>query len=70
MTILEASVAVGIMVGSIITFYLIRAVGNVYVILISASLAAIAYAFAVLHLRESLTGALDVSIMPTLIIFW
>lgn len=66
MTLLQATLSVGMVVGSLLSFYLIRAVGNVYLLLINASLASVAYAFTVINLKESIVGAVDVSTTCTL----
>ncbi|XP_049876941.1 solute carrier family 46 member 3-like [Pectinophora gossypiella] len=57
MTILEAMVSVGSVVGGIASSYLLKAVGNVYLLLIVAVLNVISYAYSNIYLRESLTGA-------------
>ncbi|CAK1552498.1 unnamed protein product [Leptosia nina] len=57
MTIVEASVSVGSVIGSLVSSYLLRAVGNVYLLLITASLCVIAYVFTNCCLDESLPGA-------------
>ncbi|XP_041984971.1 proton-coupled folate transporter-like [Aricia agestis] len=57
MTILEASVSAGSVIGSIASSYLLRAVGNVYLLLISTSLCVIGYLFTNVFLSESLPNA-------------
>ncbi|XP_050681466.1 solute carrier family 46 member 3-like [Leptidea sinapis] len=57
MTIVEASVSVGSVIGSVASSYLLRAVGNVYLLLITSSLYVIAYVFTNVVLEESLRGA-------------
>lgn len=57
MTIVEASFSAGSVLGSLASSYLLRAVGNVYLLLIAASLCVIAYVFTNCCLDESLPGA-------------
>ncbi|CAH2267017.1 proton-coupled folate transporter-like [Pararge aegeria] len=57
MTVVEASVSAGTVVGAITSSYVLRAVGNVYLLLISTSLFVIAYLFTTICLNESLVGA-------------
>ncbi|XP_047519575.1 proton-coupled folate transporter-like isoform X1 [Pieris napi] len=57
MTIVEASVSAGSVIGSLASSYLLRAVGNVYLLLITAFLCVIAYVFTNCCLDESLPGA-------------
>ncbi|XP_072942912.1 probable peptidoglycan muropeptide transporter SLC46 [Epargyreus clarus] len=59
MTILEASVSAGSVIGSLLCPKLIALVGNVYLLLISNTLVVIAYVFTVIYVRESLTGAVQ-----------
>ncbi|XP_028031101.1 proton-coupled folate transporter-like [Bombyx mandarina] len=59
MTILGASVSAGSVLGGLFSAPLLRAVGNVYLLLIGASLNVFAYAFTNIFLRESLEGAIQ-----------
>lgn len=61
MTILEASVSAGSVVGGIASAYVLRAVGMTYLLLIGATLNALAYAFTNICLKESLTECARVS---------
>ncbi|XP_045501791.1 proton-coupled folate transporter-like [Colias croceus] len=56
MTIVEASLSVGSVIGSLASSYLLRVVGNVYLLLITTSLCVIAYVFTNCCLEESLPG--------------
>lgn len=60
MTILEAAVSLGSVVGSLLSSHVLRLVGNVYLILIAAALNVVAYVFTNVCLRESLAGATQV----------
>ncbi|KAL0820576.1 hypothetical protein ABMA28_006421 [Loxostege sticticalis] len=66
MTILEAAVSAGSVIGSLLSAHLLKAIGNVYLLLLVASLYVIAYAFTNVHLRESLNGALPGGICSVL----
>ena len=68
MTIMEASVGLGSVVGSLLSAPLLRLVGNVYLILIATTLNVIAYVFTNVCLRESLAGAVQVGHSPSLLI--
>ncbi|KAJ0174070.1 hypothetical protein K1T71_010216 [Dendrolimus kikuchii] len=59
MTILEASVSVGSVIGSLLSSYVLKAVGQVYLLLIMTTLNVFAYAFANVCLKESVTGAVQ-----------
>lgn len=61
MFLLQATVSLGMVIGSVSIYYLTKAVGNIYLLLIATTLVVIAYAFSVIYLRESLTGAVPVS---------
>lgn len=67
MTILGASVSAGSVLGGLFSAHLLRAVGNVYLLLIGASLNVFAYAFTNIFLRESLEGAIQVKLNLTII---
>ncbi|KAJ8717304.1 hypothetical protein PYW08_005703 [Mythimna loreyi] len=66
MTIMEASVGLGSVVGSLLSAHVLRLVGNVYLLLIAASLNVIAYVFTNVCLRESLAGAIEGSVTSVL----
>ncbi|KAG6456780.1 proton-coupled folate transporter [Manduca sexta] len=59
MTILQAAVSAGIVVGSLLSPHVIRAVGNVYLLLIGTFLNVLAYAITNICLVESITGAIQ-----------
>ncbi|XP_031765661.1 proton-coupled folate transporter-like isoform X2 [Galleria mellonella] len=59
MTMMEIAVSAGSVVGSLISSYVLKAVGNVYLLLIAATLFVIAYAVTNIQLQESLTGAVQ-----------
>ncbi|XP_032520132.2 probable peptidoglycan muropeptide transporter SLC46 [Danaus plexippus] len=59
MMILDGTMALGTFFGSMFSSYLIEAIGNVYVLLISATINVIAYAFTNIWIVESLTGAIQ-----------
>lgn len=63
MTILEASVSVGSFTGSLLSSYILKAIGPVYLLLAMATLNVIAYAFANVCIKESVTGAIQVCII-------
>ncbi|XP_063830584.1 probable peptidoglycan muropeptide transporter SLC46 [Ostrinia nubilalis] len=65
-TILGAAVSAGSVMGSLLSAYLIKAVGNVYLLLIVTALYVIAYAFTNIHLKESLNGAIPGGLMSVL----
>ncbi|XP_059060801.1 proton-coupled folate transporter-like isoform X1 [Achroia grisella] len=58
MTMMEISVSAGSVVGSLISSYILKAIGNVYLLLIAATLFVTAYAITNIRLQESLTGAI------------
>lgn len=60
MTVLEAGVSAGSVIGSMASSYLLRAVGNVYLLLIATALIVIAYVFTNVFVKESLEGAVQV----------
>lgn len=66
MTIMQASVGLGSVIGSLLSSHVLRLVGNVYLLLIATTLNVIAYAFTNVYLRESLTGAIEGSITSVL----
>ncbi|XP_052743880.1 proton-coupled folate transporter [Bicyclus anynana] len=59
MTILDATMSVGTIAGNLFSTYLIMTIGNVYLLLLTATLSVTAYAFANVYLKESLRGALQ-----------
>ncbi|KAM3963294.1 putative peptidoglycan muropeptide transporter SLC46 [Aphomia sociella] len=59
MTMMEVAVSVGSMVGSLLSSHILAAVGNVYLLLIAATLFVMAYAVTNIRLEESLTGAVQ-----------
>lgn len=61
MTIIEAAVSAGSVIGGVSSSYVLRAVGNVYLLLISTLLFVIAYIFTNVCLKESLANAVPVS---------
>ncbi|RVE43765.1 hypothetical protein evm_011614 [Chilo suppressalis] len=66
MTLLEAAVSAGSVTGALLSSYLLKAVGNVYLLLIVSTLYVIAYVFTNVYLRESLTGAVQGGICSVL----
>ncbi|KAJ8717954.1 hypothetical protein PYW07_005884 [Mythimna separata] len=66
MTIMEASVGLGSVVGSLLSSHVLRLVGNVYLLLIATTLNVIAYVFTNVCLMESLAGAVGGSITSVL----
>ncbi|CAH2042464.1 unnamed protein product, partial [Iphiclides podalirius] len=66
MTILEAAVSIGSVIGSMASSYVLRAVGNVYLLLITVTLQVTAYAFSNVFLKESLPGAVKGSLSSVL----
>lgn len=60
MTLLEAAVSVGSVVGGMASSYVLRAVGNVYLLLITTTLQVTAYTFSNVCMKESLPGAVKV----------
>ncbi|XP_068620712.1 probable peptidoglycan muropeptide transporter SLC46 [Battus philenor] len=59
MTLVDATVSIGNVIGSLMSAYLIFIVGNVNLLLITATLIVLAYAFSNIYLKESLVGALE-----------
>ncbi|CAG9563935.1 unnamed protein product [Danaus chrysippus] len=59
MMILDGTMAIGTFFGSLCSSYLIATIGNVYVLLISATINVMAYAFTNIWIVESLTGAIQ-----------
>ncbi|KAL4704399.1 hypothetical protein ACJJTC_005753 [Scirpophaga incertulas] len=59
MTLLETAISVGSVIGSVLSAYLLIAVGNIYLLLIVCSLYVLAYAFTNIYMIESLTGAIE-----------
>ncbi|CAG9563936.1 unnamed protein product [Danaus chrysippus] len=59
MTIVEASVSAGSVIGAILSSYVLRAVGSVYLLVICTALSAIAYLYTNVFLEESLVGAVQ-----------
>ncbi|XP_013187573.2 probable peptidoglycan muropeptide transporter SLC46 isoform X1 [Amyelois transitella] len=57
MTLMEIAVSAGSVVGSLACSHLLKAVGNVYMLLIAASIFVLAYAVTNVWLQESLVGA-------------
>ncbi|XP_026494284.2 probable peptidoglycan muropeptide transporter SLC46 [Vanessa tameamea] len=66
MTIVEASVSAGSVIGAVASSYVLRAVGNVYLLLISAMLFVVAYVFTNVCLKESLANAVQGGISTVL----
>ncbi|XP_021190515.3 probable peptidoglycan muropeptide transporter SLC46 [Helicoverpa armigera] len=66
MTLMEATVGLGSVVGGLLSPYVLRMVGNVYLLLISAALNVVAYVFSNVCLRESLNGAIQGGITSVL----
>lgn len=60
MTIMEASVSAGSVVGAVASSYVLKAVGHVYLLVISTVLFLIAYIFTNVCLKESLAGVVRV----------
>lgn len=61
MMLLEAAVGLGSVAGALLSPYVLRMVGNVYLVLIATALNVLAYAFTNVYIRESLVGAIEVS---------
>lgn len=59
MMFLEAAVGLGSVAGALLSPYVLRMVGNVYLVLIATALNVLAYAFTNLYIRESLVGAIE-----------
>ncbi|XP_039759663.1 solute carrier family 46 member 3-like isoform X2 [Pararge aegeria] len=59
MTILDATISLGTIAGNLFSTYLILTIGNVYLLLLTATLNVIAYSFANIWIMESLRGALE-----------
>ncbi|CAG4947399.1 unnamed protein product [Colias eurytheme] len=59
MTMIDATTTSGAVIGSLLSSYLILSIGNVYLLLLAASLNVFAYAFTNILIKESLTGALQ-----------
>ncbi|CAK1584421.1 unnamed protein product [Parnassius mnemosyne] len=59
MTVVEAAVSVGSVIGSMASSYVLRAVGHVYLLLITVTLQVAAYVFTNVCLEESLPGAVQ-----------
>ncbi|CAH0713273.1 unnamed protein product, partial [Brenthis ino] len=59
MTMVDATTSLGSVVGTMLSTYLILTIGNTYLLLITAALNVIAYAFTNIWIMESLTGALQ-----------
>ncbi|XP_045777870.1 proton-coupled folate transporter-like [Maniola jurtina] len=59
MTVFEAAVSAGSVIGAVASSYVMRAVGIVYLLLIAASLFVTAYIFTIICLKESLVGAVQ-----------
>lgn len=60
MTLLEASLSLGSVVGSLLSAPVLNLVGNTWLILIAATCNVLAYAFSNVYIKESLTGAVQV----------
>lgn len=63
---MEIAVSAGGVVGALACGHLLKAVGNVYLLLIVAGIQVLAYALTNICLQESLTGAVPVSTIFTL----
>lgn len=63
--IVDATAAVGSILGSLVTSYLVLAIGNIYLLLLAATINVIGYAFTNIVIKESLVGALEVSVNAT-----
>ncbi|XP_034835655.1 probable peptidoglycan muropeptide transporter SLC46 [Maniola hyperantus] len=66
MTVVEASVSAGSVIGAVASSYVLRAVGIVYLLLIAATLFVIAYVFTTICLKESLVGAVQGNVRSVL----
>lgn len=66
MTVMEASLSAGSIVGALFSPHVIRLVGNTWLILIATACNVVAYAFSNVYLRESLTGAIQGGISTVL----
>uniref|UniRef100_A0A2A4JNQ2 Major facilitator superfamily (MFS) profile domain-containing protein n=1 Tax=Heliothis virescens TaxID=7102 RepID=A0A2A4JNQ2_HELVI len=66
MTLMEATVGLGSVVGGLLSPYVLRMVGNVYLLLIATALNVVAYVFSNVCLRESLSGAIQGGITSVL----
>ncbi|XP_013137271.1 PREDICTED: proton-coupled folate transporter-like [Papilio polytes] len=59
MVFIDATISLGNVLGSLVSSYLILLIGNVNLLLVTASLHVLAYAFTNVYVRESLVGALE-----------
>ncbi|KAI5642980.1 major facilitator superfamily domain-containing protein [Phthorimaea operculella] len=66
MTIVQAVVSLGSVIGGVASSYLLKLVGNVYLLLIVAALNVIAYAYTNVYIKESLTGAIQGGILSVM----
>ena len=60
MTMVDATTSLGMVAGGLLSTYLILKIGNTYLLLLTAALNVMAYAFTNIWITESLTGALQV----------
>lgn len=60
MTFIDATLSIAMVVGSLLSTYLIIIIGNVNLLLLAATLNVMSYSFSNLYVTESLTGALEV----------
>lgn len=60
MVFIDATISLGNVLGSLVSSYLILLIGNVNLLLVTACLHVLAYAFTNVYVRESLVGALEV----------
>lgn len=63
MNIVEASVSVGTVVGTLLSSYVLKAIGPVYIVLVMAALNVIAYSYSDVFLNESLSETRQVRII-------
>ncbi|KAJ2948403.1 hypothetical protein O0L34_g7641 [Tuta absoluta] len=66
MTIIQAVVSLGSVIGAVASSYLLKLVGNVYLLLIAAALNVISYGYTNVYLKESLTGAIQGGILSVM----
>ncbi|KAJ2948402.1 hypothetical protein O0L34_g7640 [Tuta absoluta] len=65
-TIVQASISLGSVIGALTSSYLLKLVGNVYLLLIAAALNVISYGYTNVYIKESLTGAIQGGIRSVL----
>lgn len=66
LALLEASIFLGSIIGSLLSSYLVQLMGSIYVLLLHSIIYVVAYVFTNLYVNESLTGALEGGICSVL----